>query len=102
MGIQRKLAGANKPRASGNQEQVSFGHFSRPAVTARVLTIRELAKYFRISRRQACEMLRREVPFGFPCFRAGGKWCVDLDQMREWMCQRMEEDGACDRNPRIH
>ena len=53
--------------------------------------MRGLAKYFGISKERVCEMLRRELPSGFPCFQANGLWWVDLDELREWMCQRLEE-----------
>jgi Helix-turn-helix domain len=65
-------------------------------MTGRVLTIRDLAKYFGISRKRVCEMLRREAAAGFPCFQAGGGWCVDLDEMREWMCRQVEEKARGD------
>jgi excisionase family DNA binding protein len=55
------------------------------------MTVKEIAKYFGIPRKRVYEMLRREADAGFPCFRVGRGWRVDLDQMREWMCQRIEE-----------
>jgi excisionase family DNA binding protein len=55
------------------------------------MTVNELAKYFGISKKRVYETLRREAVAGFPCFRIGRGWRVDLEQMREWMCQRIEE-----------
>jgi hypothetical protein len=59
-------------------------------MAARVLTVSDLAKYFGTSKKRACEMLRREGAAGFPCFQVGGGWCVDLDEMRDWICQQIE------------
>jgi excisionase family DNA binding protein len=63
-------------------------------VAAHVLTVPELAEYFGIPKGQVYAMLRREADSGFPGFRAGRGWRVDLEQMREWMCQQVEEKVA--------
>ena len=55
------------------------------------MTVSELAKYFGIPKGRVYAILRREAESGFPGFRAGRGWRVDLEQMREWMCQRVEE-----------
>ena len=60
-------------------------------MAARVLTVPELAKYFGIPKGRVYAMLRREANSGFPGFRAGRGWRVDLEQMREWMCRQVEQ-----------
>jgi excisionase family DNA binding protein len=57
---------------------------------AKVMTVNEIAKYFGIPKKRVYEMLRRESVAGFPCFRVGRGWRVDMDQMRDWMCQQAE------------
>jgi excisionase family DNA binding protein len=74
------------PIACQVRDAVSLRH-----LPAKVMTVKEIAKYFGIPRKRVYEMLRREADAGFPCFRVGRGWRVDLDQMREWMCQRIEE-----------
>jgi excisionase family DNA binding protein len=61
---------------------------------ARVMTVGEIAQYFGIPKKRVYEMLRREADAGFPCFRIGRGWRVDIEQMREWMCQRIEEQNS--------
>jgi excisionase family DNA binding protein len=58
------------------------------------MTIPELAKYFGIPKKRVYEMLRREADAGFPGFRVGSGWRIDLEQLREWMCEKIEERAA--------
>ena len=63
-------------------------------MSGRIMTVAELSDYFGIPKERVNQMLTREVGAGFPGFRVGGEWRVDLEQMREWMCERIEEKAS--------
>jgi excisionase family DNA binding protein len=60
-------------------------------VSPRILTIAELAEYLRVSEARLYELLKGEAA-GFPAFRVGRGWRVNLDEMRDWMCQQLDKD----------
>jgi excisionase family DNA binding protein len=79
----------------GGSSMASVGKIGtqRPVrrVFERVMTTSELAQYFGVSKARVYEMLRRQANAGFPSYRVGRGWRVDLEQMREWICQRVED-----------
>ena len=80
-------------RTPRRQSPVNLEIETQPALrhlAANVMTVNEIATYFGIPKRRVYEMLRREAVAGFPCFRVGRGWRVDIDQMRDWMCQQAE------------
>ena len=81
----------SKPRAGQSPEVLEIEtRLSLRHLAAKVMTVNEIATYFGIPKRRVYEMLRREAIAGFPCFRVGRGWRVDIDQMRDWMCQQAE------------
>jgi excisionase family DNA binding protein len=58
------------------------------------MTAGELADYFGISKSRVYRMLRREADAPMFGFRVGKGWRIDLDQMRDWMCQQIVEKAA--------
>jgi excisionase family DNA binding protein len=57
----------------------------------RVMTAAELAEYFGIPKARVYRMLKSEAEAKLFGFRVGGAWRIDLDQMREWICQKVVE-----------
>ena len=57
-----------------------------------ILTLSELASYMDVPRRRLYRLITRHR--GFPVFKEGRHWCVDVDAVREWLLQRFDHEAA--------
>jgi excisionase family DNA binding protein len=61
-------------------------------VAEHILTISELASYMNVPRRCLYRLITRY--HSFPVFKKGRHWCVDVDAVREWILERLDEELA--------
>jgi hypothetical protein len=67
------------------------------AVPARLLSIAELAKYFGVDEHEIHDL--QKAGTDFPARQSSDGWCVELDELREWMVQRLEQQDSLSRTP---
>ena len=56
--------------------------------TRRVLTFRQLSEYSGIPLRTLYVLAANKSETAFPAYRAGRKWCADLEQVMLWLLDR--------------
>jgi hypothetical protein len=57
------------------------------------VTIAQLADYFETSPVEVRRLFRSCRKAGFPRFKAGGKWCANLEDVQDWLLAIVEEFG---------
>jgi excisionase family DNA binding protein len=58
------------------------------------MTIRDLSTFLGIPRKRVYEILRRGAETGLQSFRVGRGWRVDLDQLRLWMTEQIDDEDS--------
>ena len=69
---------------------MAVGTRSRPSVETEVLTLEEVARYLRLSKKTIYKMARRGE---LPAFKAGNHWRLTRPELEEWI-RRRTRSGA--------
>ncbi len=64
---------------------------SQPQKERRILTVRELATYLRVSMSTIYRLTRDKE---LPAFRVGGDWRFKLDEIEKWTRERQKHPGS--------
>ena len=54
------------------------------------MSIPELAKYLQVSQSKLYRLTRAKRTIGFPAYKVGYRWWVDLDKFQDWMVDKFE------------
>lgn len=64
---------------------MATGTRSRPSVESEILTLAEVARYLRLSKKTIYKMARRGE---LPAFKAGNHWRLTRHELEEWIRRR--------------
>jgi excisionase family DNA binding protein len=69
-----------------------------PKTRVRILTVSELSKYLNVHKTTIYRALRKGK---LPGFRVGSDWRFDVDAIKQWQRDQMEQWRLDQKNPRI-